>query len=97
MPITAELGEKWGLVNHIVDDSQVLTKAIEVAEAITRNNRNLVVLYKSVINDGLQLDMEHARVLEKVRTYTLVEHNTYMQFRVTSLQLTLFVYFLYGA
>jgi enoyl-CoA hydratase/carnithine racemase len=75
MPITAEMGEKWGLVNHIVDDSQVLTKAIEVAEAITRNNRNLVVLYKSVINDGLQLDMEHARVLEKVHTYKL--HGTY--------------------
>jgi enoyl-CoA hydratase len=71
MPITAEMAEKWGLVNHIVDDTQVLSKAIEVCEAIARNNRNLVVLYKSVINDGLQLDLEHARALEKVCTYTM--------------------------
>lgn len=80
MPITAEMGEKWGLVNHTVDDSQVLTKAIEVAEAITRNNRNLVVLYKSVINDGLQLDLEHARVLEKERAVKYYNGMTKEQF-----------------
>jgi enoyl-CoA hydratase len=70
-PITAEMGEKWGLVNHVVDDNQVLNKAVQVAEAIAKNNRNLVVLYKSVINDGLQLDLEHARALEQVQKFTL--------------------------
>lgn len=67
MPVTAEMAERWGLVNHVVDDNEVLSKAIEVAEAIARNNRNLVVLYKSVINDGFKLDLEHAQGLEKVR------------------------------
>jgi enoyl-CoA hydratase/carnithine racemase len=70
MPVTAEMAERWGLVNHVVDDNEVLSKAIEVAEAIARNNRNLVVLYKSVINDGFKLDLEHAQALEKVRAST---------------------------
>jgi enoyl-CoA hydratase len=70
MPVTAEMAERWGLVNHVVDDNEVLSKAIEVAEAIVRNNRNLVVLYKSVINDGFKLDLEHAQALEKVRACT---------------------------
>jgi enoyl-CoA hydratase len=74
MPVTAEMAEKWGLANHIVEDSRVLSKAIEVAEAIARNNRNLVVLYKSVINDGLQLDMKHARALEKVRMHDTITY-----------------------
>ena len=71
MPVTAEMAERWGLVNHVVDDTEVLNKAIQVAEAIARNNQNLVVLYKSVINDGFQLDLKHAQALEKVRTCTL--------------------------
>lgn len=80
MPVTAEMAEKWGLANHIVEDSQVLSKAIEVAEAIARNNRNLVVLYKSVINDGLQLDMKHARALEKERAVNYYNGMTKEQF-----------------
>ncbi|GJN31275.1 hypothetical protein PR202_gb19656 [Eleusine coracana subsp. coracana] len=80
MPITAEMGEKWGLVNHVVDDNQVLNKAVEVAEAIAKNNRNLVVLYKSVINDGLELDLEHARSLEKERAHSYYNGMTKEQF-----------------
>jgi enoyl-CoA hydratase/carnithine racemase len=71
MPVTAEMAERWGLVNHVVDDNEVLSKAIEVAEAIARNNRNLAVLYKSVINDGFKLDLEHAQALEKVSLFIL--------------------------
>lgn len=66
MPITAEMAEKWGLVNHVVDSSEVLNKAIEIAEAIMRNNRDMVLRYKSVINDGFKLDLAHALDLEKV-------------------------------
>lgn len=66
MAITAEMAEKWGLVNHVVDSSEVLNKAIEIAEAITRNNRDMVLRYKSVINDGFKLDLAHALDLEKV-------------------------------
>ncbi|RZR97287.1 hypothetical protein BHM03_00026432 [Ensete ventricosum] len=67
MPITAEMAEKWGLVNHVVDNGEVLKKAKEVAQAILRNNRDMVLRYKSVINDGSKMDLGHALALEKVR------------------------------
>lgn len=66
MPLTAEQAERWGLVNHLVDESELLKKAREVAEAILKNNQDLVLRYKSVINDGLKLDLGHALILEKV-------------------------------
>ncbi|XP_020108716.1 probable enoyl-CoA hydratase 1, peroxisomal [Ananas comosus] len=80
MPITAEMAEKWGLVNHVVDSSEVLNKAIEIAEAITRNNRDMVLRYKSVINDGFKLDLAHALDLEKERAHSYYDGMTKEQF-----------------
>ena len=59
MPISAEQAERWGLVNHVVEEGEVLRKAQEVAEAIVKNNQDLVLRYKAVINDGLKLDLGH--------------------------------------
>ncbi|KAI8528966.1 hypothetical protein RHMOL_Rhmol12G0189400 [Rhododendron molle] len=39
--------------NHSVDESELLKEARVVAEIILRNNQDLVLRYKSVINDGL--------------------------------------------
>jgi len=66
MAITADMAEKWGLVNHVVETGEVLKKAKEIAEAILRNNRDMVFRYKSVINDGFKLDLAHALALEQV-------------------------------
>ena len=66
-PLTAETAEKLGFVNHVVERSELLTKAREIAEAIMKNNQDLVLRYKSVINDGIKLDLHHALLLEKVR------------------------------
>ena len=66
MPISAEQAERWGLVNHVVEEGEVLRTAQEVAEAIVKNNQDLVLRYKAVINDGLKLDLGHALSLEKV-------------------------------
>jgi enoyl-CoA hydratase/carnithine racemase len=66
MPISAEQAERWGLVNHVVEEGEVLRKAQEVAEAIVKENQDLVLRYKAVINDGLKLDLGHALSLEKV-------------------------------
>ncbi|KAI3738100.1 hypothetical protein L2E82_28118 [Cichorium intybus] len=52
MPLTAEKAEKLGLVNHVVQSSELLKKVCEVAEAIMKNNRDLVLRYKVVINDA---------------------------------------------
>ena len=44
----------------------LLKKAREIGEGILKNNQDLVLSYKSVINDGLKLDLGHALALEKV-------------------------------
>ncbi|KAI5574219.1 hypothetical protein BDE02_10G131500 [Populus trichocarpa] len=69
MPISAEQAERWGLVNHVVEEGEVLRKAQEVAEAIVTKNQDLVLRYKAVINDGLKLDLGHALSLEKERAH----------------------------
>ncbi|KAF9620029.1 hypothetical protein IFM89_010645 [Coptis chinensis] len=80
MPLTAEKAEKWGLVNHVVQDNELLKKSREIAEAIIRNNQDLVLRYKSVINDGLQLDLGHALALEKDRAHNYYAGMTKEQF-----------------
>lgn len=67
-PVTAEQAERWGLVNHVVEGSELLKKARQIAEAIIRNNQDLVLRYKAVINDGFKQDLGHALTLEKVMT-----------------------------
>lgn len=69
MPITAEQGERWGLVNHVVEEGELLKKAREVAGAMIKNNQDLVLRYKAAINDGLKLDLGHALALEKDRAH----------------------------
>lgn len=81
MPLTAEQAERWGLVNHLVDERELLKKAREVAEAILKNNEDLVLRYKSVINDGLKLDLSHALVLEKERAHEYYDGMTKEQFK----------------
>lgn len=81
MPLTAEQAERWGLVNHLVDESELLKKAREVAEAILKNNQDLVLRYKSVINDGLKLDLGHALILEKERAHEYYDGMTKEQFK----------------
>lgn len=73
IPVTAEQGERWGLVNHVVEEGDLIKKAKEVAEAILKNNQDLVLRYKAVINDGLKLDLGHALQLEKVVIYFLLK------------------------
>ncbi|KAG5632504.1 hypothetical protein H5410_004221 [Solanum commersonii] len=66
IPINAEQAERWGLVNYVVDRSELLNKARQIAEAIIKNNQDLVLRYKAVINDGFKHDLTRALALEKV-------------------------------
>ncbi|KDP27905.1 hypothetical protein JCGZ_18985 [Jatropha curcas] len=81
MPISAEQGEKWGLVNYVVEGSELLKKCREIAEAIIKNNQDLVLRYKAVINDGLKLDLNHALSLEKERAHDYYNGMTKEQFK----------------
>ncbi|KDP35156.1 hypothetical protein JCGZ_10690 [Jatropha curcas] len=81
MPITAEQAEKWGLVNHVVEESELLKKCREIAKAIIKNNQELVLRYKAAINDGLKLDSSHALSLEKDRAHDYYNGMTKEQFK----------------
>ncbi|RZC29116.1 putative enoyl-CoA hydratase 1, peroxisomal [Glycine soja] len=65
-PLTAEVAKRLGFVNHIVEEAQLLKKSREVADAIVKNNQDLVLRYKAVINDVLKLDLGRTLSLEKV-------------------------------
>lgn len=67
MPLTADVAGKLGFVNHVVEEGEALKKAREIAEAIIKNEQGMVLRIKSVINDGLKLDLGHALTLEKVK------------------------------
>lgn len=73
-PITADQAERWGLVNHIVEGNELMKKAQEVAQAIIKNNQDLVLRYKAVINDGLKRDLGHALALEKVMIWHIASY-----------------------
>ncbi|XP_051127694.1 probable enoyl-CoA hydratase 1, peroxisomal [Andrographis paniculata] len=81
VPINGEQAMMWGLVNHLVDGSEVLKKAQQVAEAIMKNNQDMVLRYKAVINDGLKLDLGQALALEKERAHAYYDRMTKEQFK----------------
>ncbi|KAL2921123.1 putative enoyl-CoA hydratase 1 peroxisomal [Bienertia sinuspersici] len=81
MPLTAEQGEKLGFVNYVVEGSELMKKAQEIAEAIAKNNQDLVLRYKSVINDGLKLNLADALALEKERAHKYYDGMTKEQFK----------------
>lgn len=81
IPLTAEQAEKLGFVNHVVEGSELMSKAREIAEAIAKNNQDLVLRYKSVINDGLRLNLADALALEKERAHSYYDGMTKEQFK----------------
>uniref|UniRef100_A0A368UJF6 Enoyl-CoA hydratase n=1 Tax=Glycine max TaxID=3847 RepID=A0A368UJF6_SOYBN len=80
-PLTAEVAEKLGFVNHVVEEGELLKKSREIADAIVKNNQDLVLRYKAVINDGLKLDLGHALSLEKERAHNYYNGMTKEQFK----------------
>lgn len=66
MPFTAEEAQKLGFVNYVVEGTELLKKAREIARLIAHNNHDIVIRYKSIINDGFKLDLHQALALEKV-------------------------------
>ncbi|KAK9724956.1 hypothetical protein RND81_05G111300 [Saponaria officinalis] len=81
IPLTAEQGEKLGFVNYVVEASELMSKAREIAEAIVKNNQDLVLRYKSVINDGLKLSLGDGLALEKERAHSYYQGMTKEQFK----------------
>ncbi|VVA90743.1 unnamed protein product [Arabis nemorensis] len=81
-PLTANVAEKLGFVNHVVEDEgEAMKKARGIAEAIIKNEQGMVLRIKSVINDGLKLDLGHALKLEKERAHAYYSGMTKEQFK----------------
>lgn len=80
-PLTADQAERLGFVNHVVERSELLNKARQIAEAIIKNNQDMVLRYKAVINDGFKLDLGSALALEKERGHEYYDGMTKEQFK----------------
>jgi enoyl-CoA hydratase len=62
--ITAERAREIGLVNHVVEPTELLTKAKEIAHNIAANSPLGVQFSKKAVNEGIGLDLERALSLE---------------------------------
>jgi enoyl-CoA hydratase/carnithine racemase len=69
-PLDAVTAERWGLVNRVVQPGEdVVSAAIEIAESILQNKQDMVLKYKSILNDGFRLSFAEGAALEKVDVY----------------------------
>jgi enoyl-CoA hydratase len=71
--IEAAEAERWGLINHVVDDSEVLNKAVELARAISAQSALAVRLAKVVINAGRETDHTTGSTMEALAQMVLYD------------------------
>lgn len=62
--IGAEEAGKIGLVNHVVPQEELMTKAIEMAKNIASKGQIAVRYAKSAINRGIETDMDTGNAIE---------------------------------
>eukprot|EP00246_Nothoceros_aenigmaticus_P005021 TRINITY_DN16830_c0_g2_i1.p1 TRINITY_DN16830_c0_g2~~TRINITY_DN16830_c0_g2_i1.p1 ORF type:complete len:263 (+),score=42.41 TRINITY_DN16830_c0_g2_i1:162-950(+) len=73
-PLDAARAEKWGLVNRVVPPGDLMKEARGIAEAILKNQQQLVVTFKAVVKDGLKLPLGDALRLEMQRAHEYYSH-----------------------
>lgn len=64
-PIKANEALEIGLVNHVFSTEKLMEEAIKIADKITKNAPIAVSKAKKIINDGLDVDMNRAIILEE--------------------------------
>lgn len=79
-PLDAATAERWGLVNRVVKPAELMQTAIGIAEAIVQNQQDMVLRYKSVLNEGLKLSLGEGATLEKERAHKYYDGMTPEQF-----------------
>ncbi|MFC4767451.1 enoyl-CoA hydratase-related protein [Effusibacillus consociatus] len=62
--ISAERAAQIGLVNHVVEPADLLAKAREIAAKMISKAPIAVELSKKLVNDGLNVDLDRALVME---------------------------------
>ena len=66
-PLPAQQACEWGLVNHVVPAEALLTRAIEIAENMCACVPNILVQYKSLIEEGYNMPYREALAWEEQR------------------------------
>lgn len=64
--LSAEKAEAWGLVNRVVSADQLLPTCLQLAQDIARCDRQTLVRYKRVINEGAGMDLASALKYERL-------------------------------
>jgi len=64
IPVTAEEAYRVGLVEEVVEQESLLSKALQLAEQIASNGPIALRLAKTAINKGIELPLEQGLVLE---------------------------------
>lgn len=63
--IDAAKAKEIGLVNEVVDNGELINRAVEIAGVISRNSRTAVGYSKSSINRGMEADIDTGLSIEK--------------------------------
>jgi len=65
--LDAATAERWGLVNRVVPADELLPTCQQLARDMASCDRTTMLAYKSVINEGYDLDLGDARRMERQR------------------------------
>jgi enoyl-CoA hydratase len=66
-PIFAQQAYEWGLVNHVVQDSELLPRAIKMAQDICACVPEVLQQYQTLISDGYSMTFNDALEWEEAR------------------------------
>lgn len=58
--ISAEQAQNWGLVNRVVTPDQLLPTCMKLAEDMASCDPQVITAYKHLIDEGYQMNLEHA-------------------------------------
>jgi enoyl-CoA hydratase len=64
--LSAQQAESWGLVNRVVDATDLLPTCESIAKDISSCHRTTLVRYKRVINEGAGMSLQNALTYEKL-------------------------------
>ena len=63
--LSAEKAERWGLVNEVVPEEQLIPRCMKYARVIQNNEQRMVCAYKKLMDDGYQQNLVTALEIEK--------------------------------
>jgi enoyl-CoA hydratase len=75
-PVFARQAYEWGLVNHVVPASELLTTAIRIAEDICTAVPEVLAQYQALIDEGYTMPLDDALAMEHERAMAWAQQAT---------------------